>query len=953
MQTESSDSIHVSDYRVKGDGRGSAHRSRILTGLEIALLSWLVVVFLGIAFSGPRLHMENRLIDARMHLPHRVEPLTQIVYVDIDDASIELLGRWPWPRSKVAEVVQNLSRPAISGLFVDVIFSEESVPEEDLALAGALEECNNVFLAAGVQLEKPGKNLGQDQLMRSILMGFTYDIDVEKNSRALRGTRTLAPMPMLIGMAEGIGHVSFVPDEDGIARHMPLLIDLQGRYFPSIDIEIARKMLDVEKENIEVVPGKYLLLKGARPPGFEEKIDVAIPVDSQMRLLINYAGPWGSAFRHYSLHGILDDLRADDESTRQQAEDLLAGKFLVLSAAYTGATDIGPTPFEPLVPLSEIHAHVISSIVNQEFLRRTPTAVSMGVALVICLFLGLVSPQMKTLNFSTVSALAVALWIACTLILFSAGNLIVDILWPCGAIVISYGGCAGYLHLKTERERAALRKAFSNYVSPEVLSRMLADPDKLKLGGERLNLSILVLVLENFERFSENVEPEEAINLLTAVYEKACEAILEHGGTVDKFTKDGLIAFFGAPIEQDNHPESAARAALSIKLGLADLFASISRRGQKTVGVKMAINVGFATVGNIGSSKRMDYTVIGKNVNLCVRMAQSAMEDQIIIPAKGLHGLEDIVEVEDCGEVRFDPYPKPFYVSNIIDLKETAGQIPVKPVRRTEAMQGKKFLGPYELIEKIGSGNMGIVYKGYDDQLDREVAVKVLFPSVRKDIIKTIAEEAKVLAKLNHSNIVQIYSAGEEDDIGFLAMEFIDGINLRELINTEGALSVGDALDSIIQTSRGLNAAHKQGIVHRDIKPANLLTNTNDVVKITDFGLAVGQGEDGHIAGTFQYASPEQSQGKKVDSRSDIYSLGITFYHLLAGELPFNADSIAGLAWHHAESDLPIGPLKANRVPDSLIALIQKMTAKEPRDRYADYLDLLNDLDKMETEISA
>jgi class 3 adenylate cyclase/tRNA A-37 threonylcarbamoyl transferase component Bud32 len=511
--------------------------------------------------------------------------------------------------------------------------------------------------------------------------------------------------------------------------------------------------------------------------------------------------------------------------------------------------------------------------------------------------------------------------------------------------------------LKTERERAALRKAFSNYVSPEVLSRLLEDPDKLRLGGERLNLSILVLVLENFERFSENVEPEEAIDLLTAVYERACEPILEHGGTVDKFTKDGLIAFFGAPIEQGDHPQSAVRAALSIRSGLADLFASISRRRQKTVGVKMAINVGFATVGNIGSTKRMDYTVIGKNVNLCVRLAQSATEGQIIIPAKGLHSFEEIVEVEDCGEVRFDPYPKSFYVSNILGLKEAAGQTFVKPVKQAEEMQGKKFLGPYKLIEKIGAGNMGTVYKGYDDQLDREVAIKVLFQSVRKDIIKTIAEEAKVLAKLNHSNIVQIYFAGEEDGIGFLAMEFVDGVNLREMINTEGALPVGDALDSIIQTSRGLNAAHRQGIVHRDIKPANLLTNTNDVIKITDFGLAAsaafGQNEGGQIAGTFQYVSPEQSQGKGVDSRSDIYSLGITFYHLLAGELPFNADTVAGLAWHHAESELPTGPLEAKGIPDSLIVLIQKMTAKSPHDRYADYLELLNDLDKMEAEVSA
>ncbi|UCD58417.1 MAG: CHASE2 domain-containing protein [Candidatus Hydrogenedentota bacterium] len=929
---------------------------RKYAGVEIALLCWLLVVAIGLVFRQPFLELENKLFDARMRLPHRVKPCNQIVYVDIDDGSMAFLGRWPWPRSQIARIVRTLSRAKIRGTFIDILFSEETTAAEDLALIQALEDSENIFLGVGVQLQKHSEHFPPGQSVDAILEAFCYDLEVENDARVLRATRTVAPIPSLMAIARGLGHISFVPDEDGVARHLPVVIDMGGRYFPSIDIEVARMILDVKQENVGVVPGRYVLLKDAKPPGTPHRTDVHIPVDEELRMLINYGGRWADAFAHYSLHTILRDLLSENDLAREEAESLLADKFVILSAAFTGATDMGPTPLEPLVPLSEIHGHVISSIVNQHFLKRVPVPASMSVALLFCLLLGLLSPRLKTLHFSGLSASLMGLWILFAFALFATAGLVVDIVWPGTAIVLSYAGCAGYSHLKTERERASLRKAFSHYVSPNVLSQILEDPNKLRLGGERVNLSILVLVLDKFERFSENAEPEEIIELLTSIYEKACEAIWRYGGTIDRFTKDGLIAFFGAPISQEDHSQSAARAALSMKHELAEIAASRSQRGQKTVGTKMAINTGFATVGNIGSSERMDYTVIGKNVNLCLRMAQAATEGQILVTRKTYQNLENLIDAEESGEVRFDPYPKPFFILNVIGLKEPSEPVPVPSAKPPTDMHGKKFLGPYTLVEKLGVGNTGTVYKGYDELLDRPVAIKVLFPALlRKDRMPAIAEEAKTLAKLSHPNIVQVYYAGEEDEIGFLVMEFVDGVNVRELVNTEGSLSLGDALDIIVQTCRGLNAAHKQGIIHRDIKPANLLVDSYGVVKVADFGLAgaaVAQDEEGgRVAGTFLYISPEQAGGLNADCRSDIYSLGITFFHLLAGQPPFRADSMAGLVWLHAESELPVEPLREKGVPESVIALIQKMTAKAPDERCADYLDLLKELDKVEAEI--
>jgi len=612
---------------------------------------------------------------------------------------------------------------------------------------------------------------------------------------------------------------------------------------------------------------------------------------------------------------------------------------------------MGPTPLEPLVPLSEIHAHAVSSILHGRFLREIPAWATLAVSLFVCIAIGACCFRFRTLTLSMLGAAAIILWLALSFGFFSLWGWVTDIIWPCSAILLAYGGCTGYVHLKAEQERSSLRKAFSQYVSPELLAQILESPDRLNLGGERVNLSVLVLVLEKFERITENAEPEEIVELLSAVYEKACELIFQNNGTIDTFTKDGLIAFFGAPLEQKDHAASAARAAVAIKKALIEMGAE--RFARQPIGAKIALNSGFATVGNIGSSKRMNYTVVGKNVSLSTHLAHAAKAGQILIPRKMLEGLESFVEAEDCGEIRVGPYPKPVHIFNIIGV---AGEKPPVPAaaHAAVAIDAKKFLGPYTLVEKIGAGNMGTVFKGYDESLDRQVAIKVLFPHLQKDTIAAVAREAKTLAKLSHPNVVQVYSAGQDDDIAYLAMEFVDGQTVRELLNTEGSLPIAEALDIIIQSCRGLNAARKEGIIHRDIKPANLLINNHGVVKITDFGLArlVDQDASTHVvAGTFQYMSPDQARGAVLDCRTDIYSLGLTFFHLLAGEPPFKADTPAGLVWHHANTELPESSLQEKEVPEAVIEVIRKMTAKNPEERYADYLELLKELDRVEVII--
>ena len=255
------------------------------------------------------------------------------------------------------------------------------------------------------------------------------------------------------------------------------------------------------------------------------------------------------------------------------------------------------------------------------------------------------------------------------------------------------------------------------------------------------------------------------------------------------------------------------------------------------------------------------------------------------------------------------------------------------------ALVGKP-LGQFRIVERIGSGGMATVFKAYQPTLDRYVAIKVLPAYHARDpiFVKRFEQEARSVAKLAHPNIVQIHDFGNEGDITYIVMEHVDGGTLKDRLKR--ALSVAEAADFIIQAAEGLDCAHRHGIVHRDVKPANMLLRKDGHLLLSDFGIAkilegttnltrVGTG-----IGTPQYMSPEQSMGQAVDRRSDIYSLGIVFFHCLTGRVPFTADNPITITVKHMNDPLPVDRLAAEGVPNSIIQVIQKMTAKQAHERY-------------------
>lgn len=267
---------------------------------------------------------------------------------------------------------------------------------------------------------------------------------------------------------------------------------------------------------------------------------------------------------------------------------------------------------------------------------------------------------------------------------------------------------------------------------------------------------------------------------------------------------------------------------------------------------------------------------------------------------------------------------------------------------------GKIIDGRYEIIEEVGRGGMAIVYLAKCLVLNRYVAIKMLRPEFRGDaeFIKRFKIEALSAASLSHPNIVSIYDVGNDGDAEYIVMEFVEGITLKQYLSAKGTLPWKEAVDSAAQICSGLEHAHKKGIIHKDIKPENIIITKEGILKITDFGIAkaLNQGTittGGLTMGSVHYFSPEQARGSITDAKTDLYSVGILLYEMVAGRRPFEGETAISVAMQHIEAE-PVRPSAFNQsIPRSLEAVILKAMQKNQADRYQSATEMLIDLKKV------
>ena len=265
--------------------------------------------------------------------------------------------------------------------------------------------------------------------------------------------------------------------------------------------------------------------------------------------------------------------------------------------------------------------------------------------------------------------------------------------------------------------------------------------------------------------------------------------------------------------------------------------------------------------------------------------------------------------------------------------------------------KGQKINERYEIIKSIGEGGMANVYLAHDLILDRDVAIKVLRGDLAGDekFVRRFQREALASSSLSHPNIVEMYDVGEDNGNYYIVMEYIDGKTLKQLIKKRGALTVSECIDIMLQLTDGIDHAHASYIIHRDLKPQNIMIQDNGEIKITDFGIAMALNstqltQTNSVMGSVHYLPPEQASGKGATVKSDVYSMGILFYELLTGSLPFKGENAVEIAFKHIKNDIPSIREQNSSIPQSIENIVLKSTAKNPKNRYNSAKEMHDDL---------
>jgi serine/threonine protein kinase len=264
--------------------------------------------------------------------------------------------------------------------------------------------------------------------------------------------------------------------------------------------------------------------------------------------------------------------------------------------------------------------------------------------------------------------------------------------------------------------------------------------------------------------------------------------------------------------------------------------------------------------------------------------------------------------------------------------------------------RGRVIASRYEVIDRLGEGGMGLVFKAHDRVLDTSVALKVLRPDAAREpeVARRFLSEIKLARRVHHRNVCAIHEYGEADGLRFISMEFVDGVNLRQVIGDRGALPTDQAYRVVVQAAEGLCAIHRAGVIHRDLKSANVMIDRENLVRLMDFGIAKRWGSDttagGGVVGTPEYMSPEQARGRKVDFRSDVYALGILTYEVFTGRVPFHGDTqVATILLQLSEPPPLEGPM-AEGLPPALVPVLRKALAKSAAERHGSAGELLAEL---------
>ncbi len=547
--------------------------------------------------------IELKLRDIRFRTRSFDDVDNRISIVAIDEKSINELGRWPWDRKIIAKLIDNINSYGAKTLALDIVFSETSSRDSDRKLAESIGKKNNVvlgyFFRDGAE-EAGNKNKYLLESKRIKIIKIPADMkeiplqsynDVEIN------------IPEIEKSSNQAGFFNIIPDNDGILRKLNALVFYDGFIYPSLFLASLKHFLEQEIVlEFEIYGVKRILLG-----------NINIPCDEFGRLTVNYYSNTDK-FKVYS---------AVDVIKEKLSSGIFKNSIVFVGATEVGISDLRATPVNPLMPGIFIHATVASNVLKNHILIKDGRVVILDL-IFIALFGILLS---FILNFTRRTLTGLLFFIVLSisyyylnLQIFRSYPLNTSIFYPLFSIFLTYLLCESYRNLVEERHSRFLKKAFSSYVSPQLVNEIVKNPEILKLGGQKKEVSILFSDIRGFTTLSESMDPEALVNLLNSYLAPMTNIILRNGGTLDKYIGDAIMALFNAPLDLKDHANLCCKSALMMVEELKLVNEDFRKKGLPEIDIGIGINTGTVIVGNMGTDIRFDYTAIGDSVNLASRL---------------------------------------------------------------------------------------------------------------------------------------------------------------------------------------------------------------------------------------------------------------------------------------------------------------------------------------------
>ncbi len=588
---------------------------------------------LRVADPAPVEEIRVRTFDAFQRIDPRTKTIRPVTIVDIDDKSLEKLGQWPWPRTRIADLVTELTRLGAVVIAFDAVFSEpdrlnpafaadtfrnldpetraklRALPSNDQILADAIKASRVVLGESGLPEEITA--LDKTLPVTGIAM-----LGEEPQRFMFDFPGLLRNVPVLEHAAAGRGLFTIKPERDGIVRRVPMIMQAQGQTMPSLTFEMLR-----------VATGSGTILIKAEQAGIKSLgiKGLQIPTDHNGQLWVHYARNDASIY-----------VPAVNVLEKSVAPDMIAGKLVLIGTSAVGLNDIKTTPVSRAMPGVEIHAQVLESTLTGDVISQPiyGIAVEFATALLFGLLVITFAPLFGPVTLVALGAAFASMLIGMSAYFYSQNRLLIDFTYPLMSTTAIYLTLIFSSFVREQAQRRQIRSAFGQYLSPALVEQLAQSPEKLVLGGEEREMTIMFSDMRGFTSISETYknDPQGLTSLMNSFLTPLTNAILNRKGTIDKYMGDAIMAFWNAPLDDKDHELNACEAALDM-LERVDALNQVREQEAKEEGrpfiplnAGIGLNTGTCVVGNMGSDQRFDYSVFGDSVNLASRLEGQSKE---------------------------------------------------------------------------------------------------------------------------------------------------------------------------------------------------------------------------------------------------------------------------------------------------------------------------------------